>query len=977
MMMNNGFPRGRAVQSSILLLLLLCLFLALLILSAAGDGGISWSETELAFMKAHPVIRLGVDPAFTPYEFIDKDGEHRGIAAEYLSIIRERTGLRFEVQKGLTWPEAYDKALAGELDAMPAISWTAARAERFLFSKPYYFSKRVIVTRDSETGISGLRDLNGLTVAVQKNSSHHSFLLDYPGINLSLYDTAEAALTAVAGGSERVYVGNLATTNYLIVTNALTNLRFIAFDNNNQQALYFAARKDWPELISIVDKALESITDKERFAINSKWIDLESDVDMGSILRIAAIAGGLAALILAVSVFWNVRLRKEVKEREKVQASLEIAKKAADEANEFKSNFLARMSHEIRTPLNAITGMAHLLKKTEVSQTQGMYISRINQAAGNMLGIVNDILDFSKIEAGKVDLEITSFNIDQVIQEVVNIISYKVEEHGIAFSLTKDPGLPGWFFGDPKRIEQILLNVLNNAVKFTREGEVSLVIGLDGWQDDQCRLVFTVKDTGIGMTQDQVSKLFTPFIQGDSSISRRFGGSGLGLSIVKNLLEIMGGSIEVSSAPDKGSTFVMRLSLIADLEKEKKNADIVSASHLSNIKTLVLEKTVTDVSLTESYLNAFGIPCDLTDSQSAAMDMMETAMDRSGKAYDLLLLDYSTPSEGGFQIAASVRENGKIAAKPKIIMILPMMRDDLFEKLKEHGIDGGIEKPFIPSMLLNGIIDLFKERSMPEEKSDPDSGSAADDQGQTNLVLLAEDNRTNQMIAKTLLQQAGITSLIANDGREALDLFEKEGQRIDLILMDLHMPEMNGYEAAAEIRKISEDVPIIALTADVILGVREKCRQSGIHHFISKPFDPDFFIKTVKEILMKQGHRERATSGILGVSAGLKNLGDDAETYRKVLLLYHQENQQTADSLSRAVTEKRYADAEQIAHKVKSSSGSIGADAVYQVCVKLQAALHSGGEDEILSLEKQFTGLLRRLLDEILAYTGDTTIGTD
>jgi len=269
-------------------------------------------------MKEHPVIKIGVDPGFLPFEFIDKDGEYRGIAADYLVLISEKTGLQFEVVQGLTWPETYEKALAGDIDMLPAVGKTNEREKYFLFSEPYYYFKRVIVTRDSDTGISGIDDLEGLTVAVQRNSSHHTYMMSYPNINLSLYDSVETALTAVATGEEKAFIGNLATTNHIIHTNGLTNLRI--------------------------------------------------------------------------------------------------------------------------------------------------------QAANNMLGIINDILDYSKIEAGKDELDIVSFSMDQVIQDVVNIVSYKINDQGIGFRLNKDPLVPNCFFGDSKRIEQVLINVVNNAAKFTSAG---------------------------------------------------------------------------------------------------------------------------------------------------------------------------------------------------------------------------------------------------------------------------------------------------------------------------------------------------------------------------------------------------------------------------------------------------------------------------------------------------------------------------
>jgi len=244
-----------------LLLALFSISIILIMPCRAADGRIRWTENEIAFLKDHPIIILGVDPGFVPFEFIDKNGEYKGIAADYLSLISERTGLKFEVVKDRTWPEAYDMALAGDVDALPAIGKTEERERHFLFSEPYYSFKRVIVTRDTETGIKGLEDLEGLTVAVQRNSSHHSYLLSYSNINLSIYDSVEAALTAVATGTEKAFVGNLATTNYLIRSHGLTNLRLISFEAEKEQALYFAARKDWPELISIINKALASITE--------------------------------------------------------------------------------------------------------------------------------------------------------------------------------------------------------------------------------------------------------------------------------------------------------------------------------------------------------------------------------------------------------------------------------------------------------------------------------------------------------------------------------------------------------------------------------------------------------------------------------------------------------------------------------------------------------------------------------------------
>ncbi len=520
------------------LLLILSIFISASV--NAADTSITWTEEELAFMEANPEIHLGVDPAFVPFEFIDVDDEYKGVASDYIKIIEEKTGLDFVVTPDLTWVEAYDLAKNKNLDVLPAISKTVEREQYFLFSTLYYHFKRVIVTRNTETGIGGLDDLDGTTVAVQKNSSHHSYLLSFPEINLSLYDTVEEALTAVANGSEVSFVGNLATTNYLVNELALTNLKFIAFEAEEESGLYFAVRNDWPELVSIINKVLQTITQEQKMAIHDRWITIDTQTDYGPIIRTVAVISSIALAILGISFFWIIRLRNEIKKRIQMEQDLILAKRDAEEANEFKSSFMARMSHEIRTPLNAITGMSYLIKKSDVTLTQRMYADRITQASNNMLSIINDILDFSKIEAGKVEIEITTFNLDLLIQNVVSIASYKIEEQGIGFTLSKDPQIPVWLMGDSKRIEQILLNLLNNAAKFTSQGEISLDIRLIAKEDGRYHISFSVKDTGIGMSEEQINKLFHPFVQGDSTINRRFGGSGLGLSIVKNLVELMG-----------------------------------------------------------------------------------------------------------------------------------------------------------------------------------------------------------------------------------------------------------------------------------------------------------------------------------------------------------------------------------------------------------------------------------------------------
>ncbi|MGB3911826.1 MAG: response regulator, partial [Thermacetogeniaceae bacterium] len=318
----------------------------------------------------------------------------------------------------------------------------------------------------------------------------------------------------------------------------------------------------------------------------------------------------------------------------------------------------------------------------------------------------------------------------------------------------------------------------------------------------------------------------------------------------------------------------------------------------------------------------------------------EAADGKSARPFDLFIIDYDAPAGGGFSFVEAIRNDSKIVKMPKLMVLLPMTREDLFDKLNEYGIDMGIGKPIIPSTLLNGILDLFNLKLVTGSQLSINKKDSPEKLDKSYCVLLVEDNETNQLIAKSLLQQVGIDVILANDGKEALELYQQHKDSIDLILLDLHMPVMNGYEVAQEIRKNSTEIPIVAMTADVIPGVVEKCEQCGIYHYISKPFNPDRFIQTIKDILVKN-------VSVLDQAAGLMNMGGNAELYQQVLNEYARENRDIVDKLKLAIQEKRYGDAAQIVHKVKSSSGSIGAKPLYDVSIALQEALNEQKEEEI------------------------------
>ena len=956
-----------------------------------GSSEIEFTQEELDFIKEHPTISLGVDPDFMPYEFFDSDGVYKGIAADYIELLSSKIKIQMRVEPNLTWAKAYEMGVEKKVDVLPCVSKTGEREQYFLFSDPYFTVQRVIIVKEEVENIDDVADLKGKTVAVQKNSSHYFYLKEIPEITLSLYTTPEDALSAVANGDEKIFVGNLATSAYLIKANGITGLKFISFETEEEaQQLHFAVRNDWPVLVSIINKGLASITTEEKLAISHKWIGIENEIDYGKIITIIAVSVGIIFLIVMISFFWIKRLKKEIAKRIILEKELWQAKIEAENANHIKSTFLARMSHEIRTPLNAITGMSYLMKKSGLNMQQKMYIDKINEAAHTTLDVINDILDFSKIEAGKIELENKAFDLDKVIQRVISIISFRVEEQGVLFSFKKEPQIPKNFIGDAKRIEQILLNLLSNAVKFTKNGTVSLSLVQKKQDENVVTLEFAVKDTGIGLTKDQIDQLFKPFVQADSSINRRFGGTGLGLSIVKSFVELMQGEILVDSELGKGSVFTIVLPLVLDetinyeYEAERKTALI----YLQEVKTLALVKDTSLSGILETYLVNWGIHAEFTKTPENAKHFLMDAQGDGKIPYGLLLLDYDVLGEASFEFAQTLINMPEMGIKPRIIMLLPMMREELYEKVEMYQLDLGIMKPIIPSVLFDGIMEIFQKTDLESSINSQILGKTDEVKIQKDYkVLVVDDNKTNQFIAKSILEQVGVQVMLADNGEEGVNTYLANSENINLILMDLHMPVLNGYEASIRIRETDQKVPIIAMTADAITGVEEQCRSVGIYHYISKPFEPEKFIDIILEILkhqdilQKKSHEKMEETLVkpqektektsensyrgLDIEDALRLVGGSREIYNMVLKEFCKENETTSDAIEHEIKTANYKEAAQLVHKVKGSSGNTGAKQLYETAGYLQKALEREEEEKISEYYPLFCDFFEKSLGEI------------
>lgn len=981
--------KKRTISFFLLLLVVLLLCVPSSFCFAEEPATVSLTPGEQQFIEDHPIIKLGVDPAFIPYEFLDNDGKYKGIAADYIDLICKKTGLNMVVTSGLTWTQAYEQAVNKTLDVLPCVVKTEERLKYFSFSDPYISFQRVVFVRKDNRDIKSFADLAGKSVAVQKNSSHNSFLKEYHDISLSLYPTVNEALEAVSEGKEVAFVGNLATTDYQIESAGITNLKYVNIEIDNDQQVYFAVRNDWPQLVSIINKGLASITEEEKITIHDRWLGVENEVDYSKVWKVGGMIGGATLFILVISAFWIIRLRKEVEFRKQVQNELHLAKENAETANQAKSAFLARMSHEIRTPLNAITGFAYLAKKSDNSSAQLLYLDKITDASRSMLGIINDILDFSRMEAGKISIERISFDLDKVVQQVISTNYIRIEEKGLSFYMDKDPGIPSFFWGDPTRIEQVLTNLISNAVKFTSKGSVRLSVDLMGKEGQLFDLEFSAVDTGIGMSEEQIAQLFKPFEQADSSISRRFGGSGLGLSIVKNLVELMGGSVSVVSEVGKGSTFKVRLRLEVDQDKENETMAKSLGSMFKNIRALLIDNDATNSYLIKKYLTSFGIDINVTSSEEEAVALIEKAARGNEITYNLIIIDYATPKGGGIECWKRLEALPLYREDPKSILLIPFNGQDLFDRLGQAGIDLGVTIPIIPSVMYDGIIEIFRSRVLDHHA--PASAQESSKVSHPYCVLLVEDNKTNQFIAKTILEQAGFLVLVAENGQEGYDIFVLQRDMLDIVLMDLHMPVMSGYDSATLIRKLDTEIPIVAMTADAITGVEEHCSSIGIHHFVSKPFDPDRFLSdivtivtssgripkalqsgtaegkapeaTVRELPATEEFRKPESDEFFSEEDGLKLLGGNVALYHMVLREYHTENIGLIEEISSQIESGSLSEAAKTVHKIKGSSGNIGAKSLYTVASKLQKALESGSP-EAGELFKEF----KQTFEQVMLY---------